>query len=211
MFKLPKLKYDYTALEPYIDAKTMEIHHSKHHAGYVKKLNGVLEKEEKYKDLSLKDLLVNIKRLPENIREGVRSNGGGHFNHQLFWEILSPEGGKPESELKTAIERDFGSMIEFKEKFSAAALGVFGSGWVWLSVGQKKLWICTTTNQDNCLMKGVVGCGCNRKGEGQPILGLDVWEHAYYLKYQNRRDEYVKNWWQVVNWKQVEKNYGEAL
>ena len=207
MFKLPSLDYKYDGLEPVIDAKTMEIHHNKHHQGYVDKLNKTLENHPELQKKSLEDLVKEIDKLPEEIKDGVRKAGGGHYNHSLYWEIMGEEKGQPEGKLLEAIKKEFGGVEEFKTRFSEAAKGLFGSGWAWLSAGQGRLWICSTSNQDSCLMRGVVKCSCNRQGEGYPILGIDVWEHAYYLKYQNRRAEYVDNFWQVVNWKKVAERY----
>lgn len=200
--KLPDLPYGYDALEPYIDAKTMEIHHTKHHGGYVNKLNAALDKHPELHEYPLGVLLSNLNSVPEDIRTAVQNNGGGHYNHSLFWRIMGPDkGGKPEGELLEEINNKFGSFEKFKEEFSTAAKTRFGSGWAWLAVSRfGELTVLSTPNQDNPLMLGMV-----------PILGLDVWEHAYYLKYQNRRPEYVENWWNVVNWEEVAKNYSEAL
>jgi Fe-Mn family superoxide dismutase len=197
-YTLPELPYAYDALEPSIDARTMEIHHSKHHAGYVKKLNAALEKHPELFDTPLEKLLANLDEVPEDIRTAVRNNGGGHFNHTLFWTIMAPNaGGKPQGALLTAIEATFGDFDAFKKAFDEAALGRFGSGWAWLSVKPDGgLVVHSTPNQDTPLAEGLT-----------PILGLDVWEHAYYLKYQNRRDEYVTNWWNVVNWAEVDARY----
>ena len=217
MFKLPKLSYKYSALEPHIDEKTMKIHHTKHHQGYVNKLNAALEGT-KYAKKSVEWLLKNLKELPEEIVTVVRNNGGGHYNHSLFWEVIGAPKGMPKdkkSKLKEAVMRDFGGGEKVMEEFSKAALGLFGSGWVWLGVEDGKLSICTTSNQDNPLMfssKGCCGdCQCGKGAEFKPILGLDVWEHAYYLKYQNKRDEYVKNFWMVVDWDKVEVKFREAV
>jgi len=201
-FKLPDLPYSYDALEPYIDAKTMEIHHTKHHAGYVNKLNAAIEKYPELEKYSLEELLRNLESIPEDIRTAVRNNGGGHFNHSLFWEIMKKNGGgEPKEELLEAIKRDFGDFGSFKEKFANTAKTHFGSGWAWLSLSRfGKLYVFSTPNQDNPLMLGFI-----------PILGLDVWEHAYYLKYQNRRAEYVDNWFNVINWDKVLENYKRAL
>jgi len=201
-FKLPDLPYSYDALEPYIDAKTMEIHHTKHHAGYVNKLNAAIEKYPELEKYSLEELLRNLESIPEDIRTAVRNNGGGHFNHSLFWEIMKKEGGgEPKGELLNAIKRDFGDFNSFEEKFANTAKTHFGSGWAWLSLSRfGKLYVFSTPNQDNPLMLGFI-----------PILGLDVWEHAYYLKYQNRRVEYVDNWFNVINWDKVLENYKKAL
>ncbi|MXV37082.1 superoxide dismutase [Flavobacteriaceae bacterium Ap0902] len=197
-FELPKLPYAFDALEPYIDARTMEIHHDKHHAGYTKKLNDAIEGTD-LEGLPIEEVLVK-----GFDKKAVRNNGGGYYNHSLFWKILSPNGGgKPEGELAEAIDSAFGSFDAFKEKFSEAAKTQFGSGWAWLCVKDGKLQVCSTPNQDNPLMPGV-------ECEGTPILGLDVWEHAYYLKYQNKRPDYVSAFWNVVNWEQVAENFKNA-
>jgi len=201
-FTLPPLPYPYDALEPYIDAQTMEIHHTKHHQGYVNNLNKALEGYPELQNKSIEELLRGINEIPEAIRTAVRNNGGGHANHSLFWTIMKPNGGgEPSGELAEAIKATFGSFEAFKEKFSAEAAGRFGSGWAWLVVDENgKLQVYSTPNQDSPYMQGHT-----------PILGLDVWEHAYYLKYQNRRAEYIQNWWNVVNWDQVAQYYKEAL
>lgn len=200
--ELPKLPYAVDALEPHIDARTMEIHHDKHHGAYVNNLNAALEKHPEMANWSLDTLLRNIQQVPEDIRTAVRNNGGGHWNHSLFWEWLTPKSpGKPVGSVAKAIEREFGSFEAFKEKFSSAAISRFGSGWAWLTVKDGKLCVCSSPNQDNPLMDGIAEC------PGIPILGLDVWEHAYYLKYQNRRADYVSAWWNVVNWEKVESLY----
>lgn len=196
-FELPSLPYSPQALEPHVDAKTMEIHHGKHHAGYVAKLNAAVEGDLAGK--SLEDLLKN-----NSDNTAVRNNGGGHFNHSLFWSIMSPNGGgTPSGDLATAIDSAFGSFEGFKEKFSGAAATRFGSGWAWLCVKDGKLEICSSANQDNPIMPGV-GCG------GTPILGLDVWEHAYYLNYQNRRPDYINAFFNVINWEEVSKRFSAA-
>jgi Fe-Mn family superoxide dismutase len=194
-FELPPLPYGYDALEPHIDARTMEIHYTKHHQGYVNNVNNALAEHPDLKKLSIDQLARQIQKVPESIRQAVINNGGGHANHSLFWQIMGPgKGGQPGGKLADAIKSAFGSFNGFKEKFKAAATR-FGSGWAWLCVGDDgKLCVCSTANQDNPLMKGVVDC------PGTPILGLDVWEHAYYLKYQNRRPDYITAWWNVVNW-----------
>jgi len=198
MFFLPKLPYAYNALEPHIDARTMEIHHSKHHATYIKNLNDALIGDEKLLNMPVEELMRNLNRVPEAIRTKVRNNGGGHANHSLFWEIMVPvkpaaDGeNEPTGELLTAINQTFGSLMTFQEKFTASAMGRFGSGWAWLMVDNGKLTIMDTPNQDTPLME-----------HKTPILGLDVWEHAYYLKYQNLRADYIKAWWNVVNWEEV--------
>ena len=204
MFKLPKLSYKYSALEPYIDEKTMRIHHTKHHQGYVNKLNAGLEGSG-FEDKSLEWLLKNLEELPEELREGVKNNGGGHFNHSLFWEIIGPSRSDPEGELKEAIKKSFGSVDKFKEKFTQASMGRFGSGWVWLCKDEKGLHVCSTANQDNCFTSSE-GMSCGMNG-CEPILTIDLWEHAYYLKYQNKRDEYVENFFKVIDWQKVSKNY----
>ena len=196
---LPPLPYDYSALEPHIDARTMEIHHSKHHQTYVNNLNAALEKAPELQNRSLDDLLRGIDSVPESIRTAVRNNGGGHWNHTMFWQIMSPNsGGEPGGAVGSAISASFGDFASFREKFNAAAVGRFGSGWAWLvRDGSGKLAIESTPNQDNPLMAGK-----------HAVLGLDVWEHAYYLKYQNRRADYIQAWWNVVNWGEVEKRFG---
>lgn len=198
-FELPKLKYAFDALEPHIDARTMEIHHDKHHAGYTKKLNDAI----KGTDLEGKNIENILKNLDMS-NTAVRNNGGGYFNHNMFWEIMSPEGGgKPEGELAAAIDKAFGSFEAFKDEFAKAAAGRFGSGWAWLCVHDGgKLEICSTANQDNPIMPEV-GCG------GTPILGIDVWEHAYYLHYQNRRPEYIEAFFNVIDWKEVASRYAK--
>jgi superoxide dismutase, Fe-Mn family len=203
--ELPALPYASNALEPHIDAKTMEIHHGKHHAAYVTNLNKALESAPDLAGKSVDELCRSIGSVPESIRGAVRNNGGGHWNHSFFWKLMKPSAeGKPVGKLAEAINADFGSFEAFQEKFAAAAAGRFGSGWAWLCVKDGKLAICSTANQDNPLMGETAGCG------GTPVLGLDVWEHAYYLNYQNRRPDYVKAWWNVVNWAQAEANYASA-
>ncbi len=198
-FELPKLPYAFDALEPHIDAKTMEIHHDKHHAGYVSKLNAAIENTE-MANKSIEDLCKQHSDVG-----AVRNNGGGHYNHSLFWTIMSGNGGgNPSGAVAAAIDRDFGSFDSFKEAFSNAAATRFGSGWAWLCVVDGgKLEVCSSANQDNPLMPGV-GCG------GHPILGLDVWEHAYYLNYQNRRPDYISAFFNVINWDEVNRRYSEA-
>lgn len=193
-FTLPKLEYDYKALEPNFDALTMQIHHEKHHGAYVNNLNNALQGSEALL-LPIEEIIKNISKYPV----AVRNNGGGHFNHSLFWKIIGPNaGGEPKNQLASAITREFGSFEKFREIFTNAALTRFGSGWAWLSVDLNgKLCICSTPNQDNPLMD-IADC------KGQPIMGLDVWEHAYYLKYQNRRNEYIASFWNIVNWDVVE-------
>lgn len=198
---LPDLPYAHNALEPHIDARTMEIHHGKHHQGYVNNLNAALEGHPNLQNKSVEELLKDLNAVPEDIRVAVRNNGGGHANHSLFWPCMSPDGGgQPNGDLATAINAAFGSFDGFKEQFSKAAATRFGSGWAWLCVDNNgKLVVTSTPNQDNPLSDGL-----------NPILGLDVWEHAYYLHYQNRRPDYIAAWWNVVNWAQVAKNYAAA-
>ena len=198
-FELPKLPYAYDALEPYIDKTTMEIHYTKHHNGYVTKLNDAIARTDLEKK-SLEEILKDASKHPV----GVRNNGGGHYNHSLFWTIMKKGGGgTPKGDLESAIKSSFGSFEEFKSKFSAAAAGRFGSGWAWLIVQGGKLAITSTPNQDNPVMDVA-------DDKGVPILGLDVWEHAYYLKYQNRRPEYIENWWNVINWDEVTRRFKEV-
>lgn len=190
MFKLPDLGYDYTALEPHIDAKTMEIHHSKHHGTYVEKLNAALEGHPDLQSRSIEELLRGIDNVPNDIRTAVQNNGGGHYNHTLFWETMKPGGAnEPSGALADSLKSTFGSVDEFKAKLTEAAINCFGSGWGWLVKNGDKLEVYATGRQDSPLMEGKT-----------PILGVDVWEHAYYLKYQNRRPEYLEAWWNVVNW-----------
>ena len=196
-FTLPALPYAYDALEPHIDARTMEIHHTKHHQGYVNNLNAAIEKAPELQGKSLDDLMRGINSAPEAVRTAVRNNGGGHWNHSMFWELMGPnKGGEPSGALADAIKQSFGDFSKFKEQFAAAATSRFGSGWAWLVNDGGKLSITSTPNQDNPLMDGKRG-----------ILGLDVWEHAYYLKYQNRRPEYITAWWNVVNWDAVASRF----
>jgi Fe-Mn family superoxide dismutase len=205
-YELPKLAYPYDALEPHIDARTMEIHHTKHHQAYITNANNALKDEASLAALPVEGLIADLSRVPEAIRTVVRNNAGGHANHSLFWSVIGPgAGGSPQGALASAIDAAFGSFDAFKEKFSAAAATRFGSGWAWLCVkADKSLCVCSTPNQDNPLMKGVVECN------GTPILGLDVWEHAYYLNYQNRRPDYIKAFWEVVNWDAVANNFAAA-
>jgi Fe-Mn family superoxide dismutase len=200
-FKLPPLKYAYNALEPYIDARTMRIHHDRHHAGYVRKLNAAVAGHADLMAMSVEDILRHLDKVPEKIRQAVINNGGGHANHSLFWEVMAPKaGGEPGGALADAIKKDLGSFARFKEELSTAAATRFGSGWAWLVVGgDGKLHVYSTANQDSPYSKGHT-----------PILGLDVWEHAYYLKYQNRRTAYIKAWWNVVNWDNVAARYKAA-
>ena len=196
---LPPLPYAANALEPHIDAQTMEIHHGKHHNAYVTNLNAALEKAPELADKPLEELLKNLNAVPESIRTAVRNNGGGHWNHSQFWKTMGPNaGGAPTGKLAEAITASFGDFEKFKEQFNAAGAGRFGSGWVWLVKEGNKLAITSTPNQDNPLMEG----------KPAPLLGNDVWEHAYYLKYQNRRPDYLKAWWNVVNWSEVAKRFG---
>lgn len=196
-YQLPKLPYGYDALEPYIDVETMHIHHEKHHNTYVTNLNAAIEKHPELGSKSIEELIADIDVLPEDIRTAVRNNGGGHANHTFFWEIMAPKaGGEPVGELKTAIDEAFGSFTDFKAKFKAAATTRFGSGWAWLVLKDGKLEIISTPNQDSPLMEGLT-----------PILGLDVWEHAYYLNYRNVRPDYVDAFWNVVNWDKVNELY----
>ncbi len=200
-FQLPDLNYDFDSLEPHIDAKTMQIHHGKHHAGYTSKLNAAVEGTD-LKGKSIEDLLSTL----DLSNTAVRNNGGGYYNHCLFWEIMSPNGGgSPSGNLLSAIEKAFGSFDEFKAEFSKAAATRFGSGWAWLCAhSDGSLEICSTANQDNPIMNGI-GCG------GSPILGLDVWEHAYYLNYQNRRPDYINGFFNVIDWAKVEEKYNSSI
>jgi Fe-Mn family superoxide dismutase len=199
-FTLPPLPYAYDALEPYIDARTMEIHHTKHHQAYVNNLNAAIEKAPELAGKSLDDLMRGVNSVPESVRAAVRNNGGGHWNHTMFWEIMSAgKGGEPVGKLADAVKTTFGDFSKFKEQFAAAGTGRFGSGWAWLINDGGKLSITSTPNQDNPLMDGKTA-----------ILGLDVWEHAYYLKYQNKRPDYIAAWWNVVNWEAVSKRFTAA-
>ncbi|WP_110927397.1 superoxide dismutase SodA [Bacillus massiliglaciei] len=199
-FELPQLPYAYDALEPHIDKETMNIHHTKHHNTYVTNLNAALEGNEELSSKSVEEVIANLDAVPESARTAVRNNGGGHANHSLFWQILSPNGGgQPTGELADAISSKFGSFDAFKEQFAKAAATRFGSGWAWLAVNNGELEITSTPNQDSPIMEGKT-----------PILGLDVWEHAYYLNYQNRRPEYINSFWNVVNWDEVAKRYSAA-
>ncbi len=198
-FTLPALPYAFNALEPHIDARTMEIHHGKHHQAYITNLNNAIAGTPA-ENLSIEEICSNISKYPMP----VRNNGGGHFNHSLFWTILGPKNGSASSELSGAIDKDLGGMDKFKEDFGKAGIGRFGSGWAWLCVNDGKLIICSTPNQDNPLMD------IDGVRNGTPILGLDVWEHAYYLNYQNRRPDYIAAFWNVVNWDEVSRRYAAA-
>lgn len=199
-FELPQLPYAYDALEPHIDKETMNIHHTKHHNTYVTNLNNALQGNEELLSKSVEEVVANLDAVPEAVRTAVRNNGGGHANHALFWQILSPNGGgAPTGELADVINNKFGSLESFKEEFAKAATTRFGSGWAWLSVSNGELEVSSTPNQDSPLMEGKT-----------PILGLDVWEHAYYLNYQNRRPDYISSFWNVVNWDEVSKRYSAA-
>lgn len=210
-FTLPDLPYKYDALEPVIDARTMEIHHSKHHGAYVTNLNKALEGKSEFEKMTIEQLCANIEKIPQDVRTAVRNNGGGHFNHSMFWQIMAPKGSggggaKPSGPLSEAINKAFKSFDDFKQQFTDAATKRFGSGWAWLGVKDDgSLVITSTPNQDNPLMKGLVETPC------KPILGLDVWEHAYYLKYQNRRPEYIGAWWDVVRWSEVEARFAKRM
>jgi superoxide dismutase, Fe-Mn family len=205
-FELPPLPYPKEALEPYIDALTMEIHHDKHHGAYVTNVNKAVAGKTELERKSAEDLIGYLDAVPADIRGTVRNNAGGHVNHSMFWKLLAPKaGGAPSGKLADDLKAAFGSFDAFKEKFEAAGMGRFGSGWAWLVVNGGKLEIVSTANQDNPIM-GKAVCGA----EGKPVLGCDVWEHAYYLKYQNRRAEYLKAFWNVVNWPEVAKNYDAA-
>ena len=205
-YELPPLTYPKDALEPHIDAQTMEIHHDKHHNAYVTNVNKVLAGKADLESKTVEQLISNLDAVPAEIRGAVRNNGGGHANHSFFWKLLGPNaGGTPSGKLAEDINATFGSFDAFKEKFEAAGTTRFGSGWAWLVVNGGKLEICSTANQDTPIMgKAIAGC------EGKPVLGCDVWEHAYYLKYQNRRPDYLKAFWNVVNWNEVAKNYEAA-
>ena len=208
-FTLPKLPYEYNALEPHIDARTMEIHHTKHHQTYIDKLNAALEGHEDLQAKTVEELIADFDAIPEKIRTAVKNHGGGHANHSLFWTILSPQGGlarrslggggEAEGELAKAIESDLGGSEKFKETFTAAATGQFGSGWAWLVIDEGKLAVMATPNQDSPLSKGKT-----------PILGLDVWEHAYYLSYQNKRPDYISAFWKIINWEEVGRRFEAA-
>ncbi len=202
MFKLPQLPYSYDALEPYIDRETMEIHYTKHHQAYVDNLNAAIEKHPEFQNIKLEDLLLDLSRVPEDIRTAVRNNGGGHENHSMFWKIMAKNGGgTPDGKLLSEIVSVWGSFGEFKKEFSLAAKKVFGSGWAWLSLDKSgKPVIVTTANQDNPLSQGM-----------KPVFGLDVWEHAYYLKYQNKRVDYIEAWWNVANWSYIQELFDNSF
>jgi Fe-Mn family superoxide dismutase len=200
-FELPPLPYAYNALEPYIDEQTMILHHDKHHNSYLTKFNAALEKHPELASKSAEDIVADLENVPADIRTAVRNHGGGYVNHSLFWQIMTPGGGaEPSGALADAIKKSFGSFADFKDQFSAAATGQFGSGWAWLVVDSSgNLQVTSTPNQDSPLSQGL-----------KPILGLDVWEHAYYLKYQNKRPDYITAWWSVVNWSKVAELYEHA-
>lgn len=199
-YTLPDLPYAYDALEPYIDVETMHLHHDKHHNTYVTNLNAAIEKQPELGEKSVEDLIADMDSIPEDIRTAVRNNGGGHANHSFFWQIMAPNaGGAPTGDIKDAIDAAFGSFDKLKEEFKTAATGRFGSGWAWLVLNDGKLEITSTANQDSPLMEGKT-----------PVLGLDVWEHAYYLKYKNVRPDYIEAFWNVVNWDEVNKRFSKA-
>jgi Fe-Mn family superoxide dismutase len=200
MFELPDLPYKYDALEPYIDKETMMLHHDKHHASYVNSLNDAIKGIADLEKMEIEQLLANLDKVPENIRVKVNNNGGGHYNHSLFWNLMSPQKEAPDNNLLKILVSTFGSFDNFKEKFTQIAVSHFGSGWGWLVLNNGKLEIMDTPNQDSPISSGKI-----------PILGVDVWEHAYYLKYQNRRVEYISAWWNVVNWKKVSSLFAENL
>lgn len=197
MYTLPDLPYDFGALAPHIDEETMRLHHDKHHAAYVKNVNDALAGNEELLSLPIEELIQNLDRVPEDVRTKVKNNGGGHYNHSLFWQLMTPKtGSTPSENLGRALDETFGDFESFKTKFTETATGIFGSGWAWLVKDNGAVSITTTPNQDTPMMSGI-----------QPILGLDVWEHAYYLKYQNRRPDYIDAWWNVVNWEEVSKRF----
>ncbi|MFN3430817.1 MAG: superoxide dismutase [Candidatus Sericytochromatia bacterium] len=199
-YQLPDLTYDYSALEPHIDARTMEIHHTKHHQTYITNVNKALEAHPDLANMSIVELMRNVDKVPQDIKQVVINHGGGHLNHCLFWTIMGPNGGgEPTGELKSVIDRDFGSFADFRTKFNAAAASRFGSGWAWLSWDNGKLIVESSANQDSPVMQG-----------RSTIMGIDVWEHAYYLNYQNRRADYVEAWWNVIDWSAVAKNLEAA-
>jgi len=200
-YELPPLPYDYSALEPYIDTQTMQLHHDKHHAAYVNNLNAALQNNSEFASLPVDELMRRLNDVPENIRTAVRNNGGGHANHSMFWKIMTPNGGgEPTGELASAIQQAFGSFDAFKTAFNDAGVKRFGSGWTWLVLDRNgKLQVMSTANQDSPLTEGLY-----------PVMGNDVWEHAYYLKYQHRRPEYLNAWWNVVNWNEIARRYAEG-
>lgn len=200
MFSLPDLPYDYDSLEPFIDKETMQVHHQKHHATYVKNLNTALEKYPELFERGLLDLIKDLNSLPEAVRTAVKNNGGGHLNHSLFWEWMTPEKTTPSEKLLSALTETFGGLDEFKQQFTAKALSQFGSGWAWLILKDGVLEITSTSNQDSPYSTGA-----------EVLLGLDVWEHAYYLKYRNLRADYISNWWNVVNWREVSSRYQDSI
>ncbi|HEU5349184.1 MAG TPA: superoxide dismutase [Ktedonobacterales bacterium] len=201
-YELPPLPYDYKALEPYIDEETMHLHHDKHHQAYVNNLNAALQGQSQFEGMGIDDLMRNLNTVPEAIRTAVRNNGGGHANHSMFWQIMKPNGGgEPTGDLASAITSAFGSFDQFKAAFNDAGAKRFGSGWAWLVIGSDgKLAVMSTANQDSPLSEGLY-----------PVMGNDVWEHAYYLKYQNRRPEYLAAWWNVVNWDEIAKRYAQGM
>ncbi len=201
-YELPPLPYDYNALEPYIDEETMHLHHDKHHQAYVNNLNTALQGQSQFENMSVDDLMRNINSVPESIRTAVRNNGGGHANHSMYWQIMKPNGGgEPTGDLANAINSAFGSFDQFKAAFNDAGAKRFGSGWAWLVIGADgKLAVTSSANQDSPLMEGQY-----------PVMGNDVWEHAYYLKYQNRRPDYLAAWWNVVNWDEIAKRYAQGM
>jgi Fe-Mn family superoxide dismutase len=201
-YELPPLPYDYNALEPYIDEETMHLHHDKHHQAYVNNLNTALQGQSQFESMSVDDLMRNINSVPESIRTAVRNNGGGHANHSMYWQIMKPNGGgEPTGDLANAINSAFGSFDQFKAAFNDAGAKRFGSGWAWLVIGPDgKLAVTSSANQDSPLMEGQY-----------PVMGNDVWEHAYYLKYQNRRPDYLAAWWNVVNWDEIAKRYAQGM
>ncbi len=200
-YELPPLPYDYSALEPYIDTQTMQLHHDKHHAAYVNNLNAAVQNNSEFASLPINELVRRLNDVPENIRTAVRNNGGGHANHSMFWKIMTPNGGgEPTGELASAIQQAFGSFDAFKTALNDAGVKRFGSGWTWLVLDRNgKLQVMSTANQDSPLTEGLY-----------PVMGNDVWEHAYYLKYQNRRPEYLNAWWNVVNWNEIARRYAEG-
>lgn len=200
MFELPDLPYEYNALEPFIDEETMHVHHDGHHATYVKNLNDALIGHDEFLSMNLEELLKSLDQVPEDIRIKVKNNAGGHYHHSIFWPMMKSGGGEPSGQLLTVINETFGNFDTFKEEFSKSAIGVFGSGWTWLVESDGKLVIVNTLNQDSPISAGKY-----------PILGIDVWEHAYYLKYKNKRADYIQAWWNVVNWEEVEKRFKMEL